>query len=234
MKKIKNRHIIVVCPGHTLSVYKNKVLEYIGDSKKNVTFGCNNLYPIFIPDYHFWADNRRYGKFGKNISSKSVPIFSDHFTKKGIKRHWKGKYLEFSYIKRKWKESYEDISSPKYGCGNIDYRDGVMNGVFRTVGSLAIFYAYIKGASKITVVGMDGYTLYEKEELKDRKVAQHCYGEGMTDGRFTYKYEQKKDRDIYKTLRLLALYGEEHYGFKFEIITPTVYSDFYNPDILKV
>ena len=108
-----------------------------------------------------------------------------------------------------------------------------MYACIRDIASWAIFYAYIKKASKISVVGNDGYTLYSKKDLKSKKYAQHCYGKGLTDG-FTYEYCRKKDWDKYKTLRLLYKYGKNRYGFGFEIITPTLYQEFYNPNIFKI
>ncbi len=226
--------------GQTLSIYKDKIKEFIKENNV-ITFGSNNLTHVIVPNYHFWTDSRRYSKFGKNISKKSIFVFGNYISKKTIQEHWKGSYKIIKYKQQKWKKSYEDPVSKKYGKGEVSYKDGIIGGAFRTSGCLMIFYAYLKKAFKISVVGMDGYTLYSKKELKNKKYSQHCYGKGFTDfiGRggksrgtaynFNYKEFIKKDEDVSKTLHSL-----QRYGVKFKILTPTVHTDFYNPEILNI
>ena len=240
IRKIKKKHILIIGSGHTLLIYKNEIKKFI---KKNevITFGSNNIIHLIVPDYHFWTDSRRYSKFGKNINKKSIFVFGNYISKKMIREHWKGSYNIIKYKQQKWKKSYEDPTSKKYGKGEVNYKDGIIGGAFRTSGCLMIFYAYLKKAFKISVVGMDGYTLYSKEELKSKEYSQHCYGKGFTDfigrgGRsrgtiknFSYKEFIKKDEDISKTL-----YSLQRYGVKFEILTPTVHKEFYNSKILNI
>lgn len=94
---------------------------------------------------------------------------------------------------------------------------------------------------------MDGYTFYSEEKLreKNKEDRQHCYGKGYTDAfarnmsrdklknkkksKEFYNLGIKKDKDIYKTLRAIDIFGA-----KFKILTPTVYSDFYDPKILGI
>lgn len=236
-KKIKGKNILIVGSGSSLYIYRKQIEKFINDNEI-VIFGGNNITHIIIPDYHFWTDPKRYHKFGKNISKKSRMIFGNHLSKKIIQKYWKGPYDIIKYTRRKWKRSYEDLNSEKYGKGEVNYKKGIIEGVFRTIGCLMIFYAHIKKASKINVVGMDGYSYYSKEQLKTKRYSQHCYGEGYTDfiGRgggseknFRYKEFIKKDEGISKTLHSLR-----RYGVKFEILTPTVYKDFYNSDILNI
>ena len=108
-----------------------------------------------------------------------------------------------------------------------------MVGCFYDITTKAVFWSYVHNASKITIVGNDGYTFYTKEQLDSETQSQHCYGEGNTDG-YTYLYCRKKDWDKYKSLRFLYKYGIKKFGFGFEIITPTIYEEFYNPKILNI
>ena len=201
--------------------------------------GCNYINDFFIPDYHFWGDSRRYLRYGSCVSKKSNLIFGQYISPKIIKKYWKGPYDVIKYTQKKWKKSYENPKSNKYGMGEVkyDHKKGIYQGVFRTMGSLMIFWAHVNKAFKISIVGMDGYTFYSKDSLKNKIGSQHCYGKGFTDisanshgtknSEKFYYFCDKKDDDIYKTLKSL-----KNYGVEFEIITPTVYKDFYNSAIL--
>ena len=236
-KKIKNSHVLIICPGYSIKTHYDKIKQFIKD-KDVVTIGCSYITNFFIPDYHFWADKRRYRQYGKDISKKSKMIFGQYLDKKLIRRHWKGTYEIMKYTKRKWKKSYESPDSFKYGMGEAKYdsKTKIFSGVLRTTGSLAIFWVYIKQASKISIVGMDGYTLYSKDSLQKKEKSQHCLGKGFTATRNNahgtsnidkfYKFCKKEDEDVYKILNYM-----KRYGVKFEIITDTVYKDFHNPII---
>jgi len=246
-KIIKNRHVLIVGAGSSLSLYWEDIKQFI--AKNNViTVGINRINHILTPDYHLWADKRVYNNFGGEIDKKSIIVFGDQFDKKTRKVHWSGPYEVIRYTKLKWETSYDDPTHKYYGMGDINYKKEGKKfyGVFRTAGSLAILWSHVNEASRISVVGMDGYTFYSKEELSTRtkERRQHCYGKGYTDSyarnssprslgddkkkeEAFHKRCMVKDGDIYRTLRAI-----KKYGVKFEIITPTVYSDFYNPKIL--
>ncbi len=221
----------MVGSGASVREYSDSIMRFIKDNDV-ITFGCNNINHILIPDYHFWADHSRYEEFGDKMSKKSVPVFSTDFGKNLISKYCKRDYLSFTYKNKK----------PKNGRKiKIKYRSKIMYGRFRTVGSLAIFYAYVRKASSIRVVGMDGYTLYSENQLLNKEQQQHCYGDkGYTDlpkekrkykerkyGTF-YKYSEEKDKDIYDCLNAMG-----DYGIDFKIITPTIYKRFYDESILR-
>jgi hypothetical protein len=247
-KKIKNRHVLIVGAGSSLLIYWKSIKEFI-DNNNVITVGINRINHILIPDYHLWADGRVYKNFGHEINKKSILIFGDDITKLSREEHWSGPYKIIRYTKLKWKASYDDPTHRYYGEGDIKYNKKTkeFHGVFRTAGSLAILWSHIKKASKISVVGMDGYTFYPENKLREKNKIQrqHCYGKGFTDAfarnmsrdklkdkkksNEFYKLGIKKDADVYKTLRSI-----KKYGVKFEILTPTVYKDFYNPKILNI
>ena len=235
-KKIKNRHVLIVGSGSSLAIYWESIKKFIDDNNV-ITVGINRINHILTPDYHLWTDGNAFLKFGNEISSESIFIFGNHLDKYTRREHWRGKYkiLKYSVYDNKNK----NINNIRYDAdGNKFY------GHFRTAGSLAILWSYLNRASNIKVVGMDGYTFYSFEELSFNNKAQHCYGDGFTDAiansysrdvsnkknksKF-YNYCLKKDNDIYKTLKSI-----KNYGVNFEIITPTIYKDFYNKDILNI
>lgn len=241
-KRIKNSHILIICAGSSILDYKKEIKKFIKRSKVTI-FGCNNISHIIIPDYHVWGDRRRYSMFGMNTSRKSRVIFSRTIPNNIRKKHKK-------IIKRFNVVDFKDL------------RLRILPSVrFNTIGCLVMLYVYIKRALKISIIGMDGYTYYSQNELNNGLKLQHCYNEGMaelplgykkykktgyTDVITDYKYAEsnenkKKDKEtfynhcknkdefVYKALRELKVYG-----VKFEILTPTIYKEFYNSKILKI
>jgi len=232
MKKIKDSHVLVIGSGPSIKKYWNKIENFINNNNL-VIFGCNYVTNFIIPDYHFWGSTKRLKKYGKFINKKSVVVTSEHLPKNEIRKYWKGKYKTFKIVERRWKRGSENKESKEYKRCRVYYKNGKMFGCFYDISSEAIFYAYVQGASKITVVGNDGYTLYPEKDLDQGKESQHCYGEGHTDG-YTYQYCKRKDWDKYRTLNLLYKYGKKRYGFGFKIITPTIYDRFYDSMILNI
>ncbi len=231
-KRIKNRHILVLGSGPSLKKYWVKIKKFIKEENV-VTFGCNNIMNFLVPDFHFWGSRKRWEEFGHRIDNDSIIITSRHFLKKEIRAKWKGRYKVFNNVERRWKLGSDIVGSKLSKRCEVCYRKKKMFGCVRDISTWAIFYAYIKGASRISVVGNDGLTLYGKKNLTKGEESQHCYGTGHTDG-FTYSYCRKKDWDKYKTLKLLYKYGEKKFGYGFEIITPTIYLEFYNSKILDI
>ena len=247
-KKIKNNHVLIVGAGSSLAIYWDKIKEFI-DKNRVITVGTNRINHILTPDYHLWGDPRVYRNFGNEINKKSILILGQNIDTENRRSHWLGPYKTIKFTRLHWKDSYNDPTHRFYGEGDIKYNKKTkeFHGVFRTIGTLAILWSYIKKASKISVVGMDGYTFYSEDELreKNKEERQHCYGKGFTDAfarnmsrdklknknksHEFYKLAVKKDRDVYRTLRSIKKYGVE-----FEILTPTVYKDFYDSDVLGI
>jgi len=240
-KKIKGEHVIVVAPGYNFLRYKDKISKFI-EENNFVIFGCQNIIEMIIPDYHFWSDHTRWEEFGHLINEKSTFVFSKIFPENKIREHWKGKYLTFEKGEIKDKHNKTNhwlvakpfrLNSKEAKRCRIYHKGETMFGCIRDIGTLAVFWAFIKGARKVTMIGFDGYTFYLKKDLDDEKVSQHFYGLGHTDG-FIYNWERKQDWDRYRTFRLLHKYCKKTFGFSFEIITPTVYDKFYNSSVLNI
>jgi len=243
MKKIKGKHVLVICPGKSILTYKERIDDFIKNNDV-VIVGCKNMGHMFVPDYHVWTDNKGYNTLGKNTNKNTIPVFAAHMKKELIRKHWKKEYLIANYPICKWKPSYEEKESPKYGWGEVRCKNGKMYGVLTTSGCVAVFWSHMKGASKISIVGMDGYTLYSLEELKNENETQHCYGKGFSDliafkrkssglsdkkYKAIYKNHIRRDSDVSKTLLSM-----KKYKVNFEIITPTVFKEYYNSDALSI
>ena len=241
MSVLKNKHILIICAGSSIVTYRKKIKKFIKQNNV-VTFGCNNISHVFIPDYHVWSDSRRYEMFGGNTSKKSKVIL--------------GRAIEYK-LRKKHKKVIKKFDVVDFNALRVK----MLPIHFNTIGCLLMLFLHKKKVGKISVVGMDGYTFYTKEELDNRSGLQHCYDSGIKElpkeyGKFIntgytdvinkydedgiyenkkrnrdifYKYCKNKDKNVHNTMIEL-----NKYGIKFEILTPTVYTDFYNPRILKI
>ena len=232
MVSVKNKSVLIIAAGPTVSKYWNKIEKFIKDTNP-VIIGCNNIMHIIKPDIHFWGSPKRFKKYGHLLDKKSVLMFSAYISETTIKKYWKGKYETFNYKARSWKYGSDDKKSYQYKRCCMRVKNGKMYGCFYDTATKAAFWSYLHGASEINFVGNDGYTFYTKQQLDSKEERQHCYGKGMTDG-YTYLYCRKKDWDKYKTLRLLFEYGIKKHKFGFKILTPTIYEDFCDLSILKI
>jgi len=237
MSKIKKKHVLIMGAGSSLRIYKEEIRRFI-EKNNPVIFGCNYTSHIIIPDYLFWGDSlvsdAQNLNFKKSINEKSIVVLAaDSKRKQKQLEQMERQYLTYQRVKRNWELHSDKLNSEEFKRCQVFYKDGIIYGCFRYVGLCAIFWAYIQGGSKISIVGMDGYTFYSEELLKQKKASQHCIGKGYTD-LHAYIRCRKNDWDVYKTLRLLYKYTKKTWGFGFEIITPTIYEEFYNPNILKI
>jgi len=216
-KTITNKHVLIAGAGSFLKKYWGKIEKFI-EEEDVITMGCNNINDVFAPDYHLWGSNKRWHKYGMLADKNSIQVFPYDQTEDKIREHWQGPYqLYDSDIRphRSWRKC-ESI----YHC-------------FENITLVSIFYAYEKGASKISVVGLDGWTFYSKNEIDDGTGNQYCFNEKDVSD-VDYARSRRKDILNYKRLQKLSGYGLKKYGFEFEIITPTVYKTFYNADILNI
>jgi hypothetical protein len=209
---MKGKHVMVIGAGGSLREYRDKILKYIEDNNI-VTIGINCMTSMCVPDYHLWTNTQRFRDQNSCISEKSKMLFGCGLSKDLIRKHYKGEYEVIDY----------DGRSQSF----VSYEDGKIKGNFRTAGILAIMVVHVKGAKKIDIVGMDGFTLYSKKDLDKKKHNQHCYGSGHTDDAI-WEQDLKKDELVYDGLRAL-----EKYGINFRILTPTKFEYFYDPKELQ-
>jgi len=213
LKTIKEKHIIISGSGSSVKLYKDEILNYIDVTDAEI-FGINYMTHLCVPDYHFWTNKQRYRDLGDCVNVESTLLFGCGMPEKLIRKHYDGDYFVVDYVDE---NGYD-----------FDYKDRTIYGCFRTAGTLSIMVVFLLGAKKISIVGMDGYTLYSREELNKGKKSHHCYGKGYTDDA-SWEKCRKKDKKVYHALR-----GLYNYGIRFNILTPTKFIDFYNPEILSI
>jgi hypothetical protein len=229
-KKIKNKHVLVAGAGSNLKKYWGKIQKFLYEEDA-ITIGCNFICDVFVPDYHFWGTNKRWNKYGKSINKGPVLIFPPGQKDEIVRKYWDGSFETYDTSIRVHRSHRKHPNI--YHC-------------FENIALVSILYAYEKGASKISIAGMDGYSFHSKEKLMKMNESQHCYSSGFSDMEDKPKYVGKNQIDInyargrkkdifnYKNLKKLVAYGKKKYGFRPEIITPTVYKSFYNPLILDI
>lgn len=195
--KYINYNFLIIGAGSTIKEYKENINK-IYEDENTISIGINNMVDYFIPTFHLWTNTVRFKTFGKNIRSESKVLIGQNIKKDIVNKIYPYDYYRVNYIDKKGTQ--------------LKYKNGKIQGYFRTAGCLAIYLAYLMGANKIQIVGMDGYTLN-----KD----QHCYGQGMTDGN-TWEQCKEKDQIVYNVLKDI-----NKFNINFEILTPTVFEQFY-------
>ena len=205
---------LIIGSGGSLRSELPAIRKYI-KKHRPITIGINNMTSRVIPDYHLWTNKERFTNFGNCIHPLSKVLCGVGLPESLISIHHNGNYTQIEYERKATKES------------SLKCINGRIYGYLRTAGCLAIMVAHLLKASSIHVVGMDGFTLHKKSELNDRDQNQHCYGAGHTDD-YSWEDSINKDNEIYYSLRSLA-----NYGIDFKILTDTIYSDFYHPELLS-
>jgi hypothetical protein len=200
---------LIIGSGPSTKEYHKNIDNFI---RKNNPFiiGINNVIDLIpIPEYHLFTNTQRFRTYGNDIMTESIILLGQNISLKIIKDIiGNSPYILINYIDK------PDLP--------ITYKNGKITGFFRTAGCLAIMIAHIMGASEINIVGMDGYTLYSKEELEKGQQSQHWYGIGHSD---TADYETCIEKD---RLINIALKNIKNYGINFNILTPTKYGEFYD------
>ncbi len=248
--KIEQKHVLIVCPGYNSKIYKEKIRKYIKNKNDMVIIGCKNIGNIINHHYCIWGDYRGFSHFYKKMNVNAIPIFTKTPSYKIIKKYWGGYYELYKVeasSRGKGAYAYDDIKF------SYNKKTNTIIGRFKTTGCHAIFLAFCYKAKKISIVGMDGYSFNSMEKLiqgeKDHLIGQHSYGRGFTNykNRTMVKRSWKKIeldsnkiKKIYKEFKKndlivnKVLFALKKYGVKFEILTPTVFKDFYNPTILGI
>lgn len=200
-----NSNIIVIGSGRSISDYREQIRAFVVQNNC-VTLGINNMTSLLTPKYHLWTNTKQFHTFHKCISKKSKLLLGEKLSNNSL-----GYKHEIIKVVEGEKTSV---------VGDI------IHGNFRTAGALGIMVAHVLGAKHIYIVGMDGFTLYREEDLRDGKSSQHCYGQGYTDDA-DWERCIEKDRKVQENLQSIR-----NVGINFSIITPTKFKQFFDREML--
>lgn len=207
--KHKGKKAIIICAGATVKDYRQEIKNFIIENENPVKIGINNISDFFIPDYHLYTNTKRFRNFGKQIENHSKILLSYGINIKLVREILGNR----EYILINFTDMKEGVP--------IDYKNGKIYGFYRTAGNLSIMIAHLMGVDEIFIVGMDGHTLYDHEDIKSGNKSHHCYAENYEP--FSKEICIKKDKITNKVLKSLR-----EYGINFKIITPTKYEEFYD------
>jgi len=207
INKHKGRRALIIAAGSSVRKYENKINSFIYEHKP-IVIGINNITGLFIPDYHLWTNTKRFRNFGKNILPESELLLGAGIHLKTVREIIGNR----NYTLINFTDMKEGVP--------IGYKKGKILGFFRTAGCLSIMIAHLMGVKDVSIVGMDGHTFHNYEDVKSGKKAHHCYEENYKP--FSKEMCIKKDQIIMGVLSSL-----KNYGIDLKILTPTVYKKFY-------
>jgi len=213
---IKDQSVLIIGSGRTIKDHYQSIKNYIAKNSP-IIFGINRMTGFFTPHFHLWTNKQRYRDLGQCIKKKSQMMFGQGIPHSLIRKHHKGKYFVVYYK-----------DSVKYSNKLVITKEGVLKSFFRTAGSLAVALTKAMGAKTINMVGIDGFSLHSKKDLKKKRKSHHCYGKGFTDDA-SYEKEVEKDKIVYNSYKVMS-----KYGIDFKILTPTKYKKFFDPSVLGV
>ncbi len=205
--KQKKKKALIICAGSSVRNEKKEIWSFI-KREKPFTIGINNISEFFTPHYHLWTNTKRFRNFGHNINKSSNVLLGAGIHLKTVREVIGPR--DYTLI------NFTDMKSGV----SIGYSKGKILGFYRTAGNLAIMIAHLMGASEVNIVGMDGHTIHKYEDVKSGRETHHCYDEDYK----PYPKDVCIKKDYIVTGVLDSL---RKYGIDLEILTPTVYENFY-------
>ena len=219
----KNREFLIFGNGPSLNNHKVELIKLI--KKKNlITMGGNNISAYYDVDYLGFTNRKRFSRYSNNVHNKTKLLLSPYFKKSFIKNYIGNNksYDEIMYIKNNLpKDELIEKNIILFNC--------------RTITLTLMLVAYIMGAKKIFLAGLDGY-FFENDKLISET---NFYGNDLD---YAFEKGEKFKLNFYKnltdktktTLDVFDKYfnkkGKHNY---FKIITPTRYYKYYDDNEIK-
>lgn len=206
INKHKKQEAAVICTGPSYQKYSAKIKKFLYDGPK-LGFILINNNCSFIDDtidtYHVFTNNIRLTQFCHKISKNSKVLLG---------RYIKEETLKLTNIKSYYKINYTDRDTRELPR----YKNGTIYGFYRGVGQLSIMLAHLMGAERIWVIGMDGYSIDNKN--------MHYYKDDKSDryAKETMEWRNEHNKLVQQCLKRLKIYGID-----FFIITPTIHKEHY-------
>ncbi len=204
------RDFLIFCPGKGISEWSKAVNAFVSE-QNIITIGCNKIMDLITPVYHIFTNHDKYQAYGGSLHKTSRLILGSHMSSDLIKKHKPHEYISVNYTDRDPKEPI------RYDKGK-----GVIHGYYRTSGNLAIMLSHLMGARNIYLAGMSGFTYHFDGMI-------HYYkAEIKRDSKSRKEWYEKYDKPAISSLGNL-----KKFGIKFKIITPTLYEQHFDGDVLK-
>jgi len=212
----KGRDFLILGTGSSLNEYGERIKTF---AKKNnlIVIGCNNITPFIIPDYHAFINRHRFNTYGPTIDLNiSKVLLSIYFTDDRIQKIYPGSY---DFI------MWENMESPE-----DTYIE--TNGIIRHYGSsatLTTMIAYVMGANKIYLAGVDGYN----PNVNNIHYTYQPYKKGLSMDQLDAKYKHWFLSIQGNTFDAISLWAAKRHRLPFASLTPTMYNKYYDPKLLS-
>jgi 4-hydroxy 2-oxovalerate aldolase len=203
-QRYKNRDFLILANGPSLKEYQEKINVFI-DKYDPVILGANFMGGLFKPDYHAFANKRRFSSYIETVAPESKLLIGPSISEAMIREYTEREYERLCYV---------DALNPVF-----DIKNALITTNCRTVAVLLLGVAIVMGAQRVFAAGMDGYI-------------QNKPGEGM---HFYNEKDEKENREMILEMHrwcqhfleqidaYLVARGKEG----IHILTPTNYRAFY-------
>jgi 4-hydroxy 2-oxovalerate aldolase len=139
----KGRKFLVVGTGPSIVEHQHAIRAF-AEREKCVTIGVNNLQGLFAPDYHLFVSRKRFQRYVKEISPRSILLVPSFFGREFVEQSYRGRYYFF------------DIEAPA-NPDRAPLEGSTQHLMGLNVAVSAMLLAQLMGAAEVDAVGMDGY-----------------------------------------------------------------------------
>lgn len=202
--------LLVLGNGPSLRTHRELLRAFIAEQQP-IVLGANHIAPFIAPNYHAFTNRKRFWDYAGTVDrERSRLLLSPYFTDELVRSRWNG---DFEYL-----QFVADHDAP------FDIEDGIIATSCRTVSVLLIAVAIVMAARRILVAGLDGFP--EGSQSGPRYHA----------GTRVLKASADVDDEVQEhTTRLLGemqVYLRAQGRVPLALITPTVYTDHFSPELL--
>lgn len=212
--------MLVLGTGSSILDYQNEIRAF-SETENLVVIGVNNAFEMFSLDYVGFTNRDRFSTFGRRQASESTrALLSIYFTDEQIK-----KWCNMSHDLVMWR----DTRNPNV-CA-ID-EDGIIS-QHGSVGTLMVLVAYVMGARRVYVAGMDGAdeSQLTHENIHFRTIDYKPY---LTEKEREKKYRHWLTDILPQTFAAIHAWNVSIGRTPFVSLTPTYYGDYFDPNLLGI
>ena len=210
MNRHPNASFLVLGGGPSLNEYHDEIFQFI-DRYQPIVMGTNNITGFVLPDYHAFTNRKRFIEYAHTIDpAKSKVLLGAYFPEWLISRHWQGPYEPIMYV--------DDHDA------TFNIRSGVIQASCRTVVNLLLGVAIVMGArGPLYAAGIDGWTpqIQRGDDLS-------FYSETWL-AHENEPFFAELERLSTRFLTQINDYLIARKIGRLQILTPTVYEEFYQP-----
>lgn len=201
------RHVgaefLILAGGPSVLSKSDEIQNFIAKNKP-IVIGCNRIPDLYLPDYHVFVNRRRFRAYGALLAPGTKPLLSPTFPSRLIREVIGDRVFETVMF-------YSVHPGEK---GRFSLENGIIYAEGATVAMVAMGVALSMGAKSVYVAGLDGYSMHGGDQL--------WYGETRTKA---FDYIMRREQMIREVLADFSRIAKSR-GVRFEIITPTTYSEY--------